>query len=90
MQSVSGETRRAIWETQMIYDAAVFLIDGKTRQFAGASREISAMQRVDTDDNRHLRGDNHFVRVPTISGKMITEMRVADLFFELLKKTQYS
>ena len=47
----SRETRRAIWETQMSYDAVVILTDGKTRQLKGASREISPMQRVDTDEN---------------------------------------
>ena len=58
MQGVSRETRRAIWETQMSFDAAVLLTDGKTRQLTGASREMSLKQRVDTDENAHLRGDS--------------------------------
>ena len=60
----SRETRRAIRETQMSYDAVVILTDRKTRQLTGVSRKISPMQRVDTDGNSHLRGDNEYVRVP--------------------------
>ena len=56
MQGVSRETRLAIWETQMSFVAVVILTDGKTRQLTGASREISSMQRVDTDETTHLRG----------------------------------
>ena len=58
------ETRRAIRETQMSYDAVVILTDRKTRQFTGVSRKISPMQRIDTDVNSNVRGDNDHVRVP--------------------------
>ena len=34
------------------------------RQLTGVSRKISSTQRVDTDGNRHLRGNNDYVRVP--------------------------
>ena len=34
------------------------------RQLTGVSRKIPPMQRVDTDGNSHLRGDNVHVRVP--------------------------
>ena len=63
MQDVSRETRQAIRETQMSYDAVVILTDRKSRQLTGVSRKISPVQRVDTDGNSHLRGDNDYVRV---------------------------
>ena len=41
MQDVSRETRHAIRETQMSYDAVVILTGRKTRQLTGVSRKIS-------------------------------------------------
>ena len=64
MQDVSRETRRAIRETQMSYDAVVILTERKTRQLTDVRRKISPMQRVDTYGNSHLRGDDDYVRVP--------------------------
>ena len=64
VQHVSRETRRAIRETQMSYDAVVILTDRQMRQLTGVSRKISPMQRVDTDGNTHLRGDSDYVCVP--------------------------
>ena len=63
MQGVFKKTRRAIRQTQMSYDTVVILADGTTRQLTGASREISPMQWVHTDEKTHLRGDNDYVRV---------------------------
>ena len=40
MQSVPRDTRRAVLEAQMSYDAVVILRDGKMRQLTGASRKI--------------------------------------------------
>ena len=41
MQSVSRDTRRAMRETQMSYDAVLNLTDGKARQLTSTGREIS-------------------------------------------------
>ena len=62
MRDVSRETRRAIRETQMSHDAVVIVTERKSRQLTGVSR--SPMQRVGTEGNSHLRGDNDYVRVP--------------------------
>ena len=65
MQTVSQETRRTTWETQMSLNAVVnFLTDEKTPQLTNASRETCPLQRVDTDKKAHFPGDDDYVCVP--------------------------
>ena len=64
MQTVPRETRRVVWETRMSFNAVEILTDEKTGELTDASREIYPMQRVDTDKNAHLRGDNDYVCAP--------------------------
>ena len=47
----------------MSFNAADIRTDEETRQLTGVSRQIFPMQRVDTDKNAHLRGDDDYVRV---------------------------
>ena len=60
MQTAPRETRRVVWDTQMSFNAVVILTDEETRQLTDASRETYPMQRVDTDQNAHLRGGNDY------------------------------
>ena len=58
------ETRRAVWETRMSFNAVVILTDEETRELTDASRDTYPTQRVERDKNAHLRGDNAYVCVP--------------------------
>ena len=62
VQTVLRETRRAVWEKLIRFNAIVILTDDvEVRQPTEAGREICPMQRVDTDTNAHLRRDNDHV-----------------------------